>query len=157
MTGEEDNDSKRDMQYFVEAAFDEQYAAEKRLARTFSIATGLALLVGCLGLIGLATFITRQRTREMGIRKVLGAPTSNLLLLLTSDLFKWIGLSIITGGSTSYFLMRRWLEDFAHQIPLGPGVFLTAASLVLLFSFFTVSFQTFRTAMTNPVKSLRHE
>ncbi len=143
--------------FFLEDRFDEQYKADKQFGSVFTIFSGLAIFVACLGLFGLAAFVTSKRTKEIGIRKVLGASEGSILSLLSTDFLKLILLSIVLAVPLSYFGMEQWLDGFAFRIGLSWHLFVLPAALVLLIALATVSFQTSRAAKANPVKSLRTE
>lgn len=143
--------------FFLDDRFDEQYKADKQFGNVFTIFSGLAIFVACLGLFGLAAFVTSKRTKEIGIRKVLGASVSNILNLLSTDFLKLIIVSVILAIPLSYFSMEQWLNGFAFRIGLSWYLFALPALLVLLIALVTVSFQTSRAARANPVKSLRNE
>jgi putative ABC transport system permease protein len=143
--------------YFADAAFDEQYRADQRFATLFSAFAAIAIVIACLGLFGLASFTAQQRTKEIGVRKVLGASVYSLVALLSKDFLVLVGVAFLVAAPAAYFYMRGWLADFAYQITLGPGVFLLAGGLALIIALLTVSYQAVCTALTDPVKSLRYE
>lgn len=142
---------------FVDEVFDNQYRGEYRFGRlvlTFAI---LAIFLATLGLLGLISYIVIQRTKEIGIRKVLGASVSNILLLLSRDFIKLIIVALLVATPLAWYLMYRWLQDFAYRINVPWWVFLLAGSVAVVIALVTVSIQTMKAAMTNPVKSLRTE
>ena len=143
--------------YFADAAFDQQYKADRRFATLFGAFAGIAVLIACLGLFGLASFTATQRTKEIGVRKVLGASVASLVALLAKDFVILIGIAFLIATPVAYFYMKDWLADFAYRIELGPGVFLLVGILVLVIALLTVSYQTIRAARANPVMSLRYE
>jgi len=143
--------------YFLDEAFNHQYQADLHFGRFFGAFAGLAILVACLGLFGLAAFAAEQRTKEIGIRKVLGASTSSIVGLFSTDFLKLVGLAFLVAVPLAYFAMQRWLEGFAYRIEIGPGVFLLTGTLVLLIALIPVSYQAIRAALADPVKSLRYE
>ena len=143
--------------YFADASFDAQYRADRRFATLFGAFTGIAVLIACLGLFGLAAFTAMQRTKEIGIRKVLGANVAGLVALLSKDFLQLVGLAFIVAAPLAYFAMERWLEGFAYRIEIGPALFLLTAGLVLLVALLTVSYQAIKAALADPVKSLRYE
>lgn len=134
-----------------------QYRAEDRLASIFSGFAILAILIGCLGLFGLAAFTAQQRTKEIGVRKVLGAGVANLIALLSKDFLKLVLIAFFLAVPLAYFGMQYWLEDFAYRIDIGAGVFLVAGVLALVIAMLTVSYHALRAALADPVKSLRYE
>ena len=142
---------------FADEAFDRQYQNEVRFARLFTLFAVLAIVIACLGLFGLASFTAQQRTKEIGIRKVLGASLGSVVALLSMDFLKLVGLAFLVATPLAYFAMQRWLEGFAYRIEIGPGVFLLTGVLVLFIALLTVSYQAVRTALADPVKSLRYE
>jgi putative ABC transport system permease protein len=121
------------------------------------IFSGLAIFIACLGLFGLAAFIAEQKTKEIGIRKVLGASIPNIVLLLSGNFIRLVLLSVVIAIPVSWWLMNTWLQDFAYRISIGWTVFVLAGVTVLMIALLTVSFQAIRAAMTNPVKALRSE
>lgn len=143
--------------FFLDQKFDEQYRAERRFSRLFSLFTGLAIFVACLGLFGLAMFTAEQRTREIGIRKVLGASVAGIVVLLSKDFLKLILIAIVLASPIAWYAMQQWLADFAYRITLNWWVFAGAGLLVVAIAMLTISFQSIRAALMNPVKSLRSE
>ncbi|OWW26404.1 cell division protein FtsX [Zobellia sp. OII3] len=143
--------------YFMEDAFNDIYASEQRLGDIFIIFTVLSLLIACLGLFGLAAFNAQKRTKEIGIRKVLGASVGQVAYGLTVDFLKLVGLAILVALPLGWYAMNRWLEDFSYRIDIPWWVFGLAAFLAVLISVITVSYQSIRAAVANPVTSLRTE
>jgi putative ABC transport system permease protein len=142
---------------FLDEQFDAMYASEQRtgvLSRIFSI---IAILISCLGLLGLATYTAQVRTREIGVRKVLGASVADILRLLGSDFMRLVLLGIVIAAPLAWYLMSRWLEDFAYKIQLHWSLFLLAGFIGVAVALITISFQAVRAAVVNPVKSLRSE
>ena len=121
---------------------------------TFAV---LAIFLATLGLLGLISYIVIQRTKEIGIRKVLGASVSNILLLLSTDFVKLIVVALLVATPLAWYLMYQWLQEFAYRINVPWWVFLLAGSVAVFIALATVSIQTMKAAMTNPVKSLRTE
>jgi putative ABC transport system permease protein len=142
---------------FLDDQFDALYRAEARLSGLFGVFTGLAVVIACLGLFGLAAFTAETRTKEIGIRKVLGASAGSIVGLLSKDFLALVGLAFVIAAPVSFVLMRNWLEHFAYRIELGPGVFLLTGGLVVLIALLTVSYQSIKAALADPVKSLRYE
>jgi putative ABC transport system permease protein len=140
---------------------DDEYAAlfhsELLIGRLAAVFAVLAILISCLGLFGLAAYVAEQRTKEIGIRKVLGAPVSHLLLLLTRDFLIVVGLSCFIAVPIAWFLLHTWLQQYYYRISIGPGVFMLAAGIVFVLTVITVSVQAGRAALANPVDSLRAE
>jgi len=143
--------------FFLDDAFDQLYRQEQKLAQIFKYFSAIAMLVGCLGLFGLASFIAEQKTKEIGVRKVLGASVSQIVLLLSRDFAKLVGLAFVVAAPAAYFAMTRWLQNFAYRAEIGAGTFLLAGLLVLGLAGFTVSWQAIKAALANPVDSLRYE
>ena len=141
--------------YFLDEAYDKLYAKEERLARLFNGFTALTLLVACLGLLGLMTFSVEARTKEIGVRKVLGASVTSIVTLLSKDFIKLILLSIVIASPLAWYAMNEWLQGFAYKIDIAWWVFALAGGLVTGIALLTVSFQSIRAALMNPVKSLR--
>jgi putative ABC transport system permease protein len=142
---------------FLNDSFNEMYKDEQRvgkIALTFSI---LAVLIACLGLFGLATFIAEQRTKEIGIRKVLGASIQGIVRLLTKDFLKLVAVAAVIAFPVAWFVMNNWLQDFAYRINMSWWVFLAAGAMAAMIALFTISFQAIKAAIANPVKSLRTE
>jgi putative ABC transport system permease protein len=142
---------------FLDERFDQQYRADEQFGRIFGVFAGLAILVACLGLFGLAAFTAQQRTKEIGVRKVLGASVASLVALLSRDVLKLVLVAFAVAAPLSWFAMSRWLEGFAYRTPLGPLVFLAAGALALLLALATVSTQALRAASADPIKALRYE
>ncbi|MGH7598687.1 MAG: ABC transporter permease [bacterium] len=142
---------------FLDESFEEQYAAEQRLGKIFLIFSILTIFIACIGLLGLAAFATEQRTKEIGVRKVLGASVPNLVALLSKDFSKWVLLANLIAWPVAYFAMNKWLQDFAYRIDIGWWVFALAGGLALLIALLTVSTQAIKAALANPVEALRYE
>ena len=142
---------------FVDRSIASMYQSETKLSRLFSIFTAIAIYIACLGLFGLASFTAAQRTKEIGIRKILGASVGGIITLLSKEYVKWIALANIFAWPLAYYFMRRWLEGFAYHIDLNIIAFLISGLLALIIALLTVSVQTFKAASTNPVDSLRYE
>jgi len=143
--------------FFLDASFEKMHLADKKLGEIFSAFSILAILVACLGLFGLATYTAEQKTKEIGIRKVLGASTSNIYLLLSRDFLKWVAVANILAWPVAYYAMHRWLQSFAFRASIGWEIFLLSAGMALVISLLTVSYQSIRAALANPVDSLRYE
>ncbi|MEO0470719.1 MAG: FtsX-like permease family protein, partial [Bacteroidota bacterium] len=114
-------------------------------------------LIACLGLLGLATFTAQQRTKEIGIRKVLGASVQDLFLLLVKDFGKWVSIAFSIGAIAAWFVMNKWLEDFEYATNLGWEVFVLTAIALFLISLVTISFQSLKVAFLNPTRTLKYE
>ena len=142
---------------FLNERFNTMYVSEQRVGQLFSIFAGLAVLIACLGLFGLAAFTTRQRTKEIGVRKVLGASVSSIVALLSKDFLKLVLIAIVIASPIAWWAMNRWLQDFAYRTEIEWWVFALAGLLAVGIALLTVSFQSIRAALMNPVKSLRSE
>jgi putative ABC transport system permease protein len=142
---------------FMSEAFDRLYKSEQRTGKLFNIFAGIAIVISCLGLFGLATFTAEQRTKEIGVRKVLGASVTNITALLSRDFVKLVVVGNLVAWPIAWYLMHKWLENFAYQINISLWVFLVAGILALLIALLTVSYQSIKAAMSNPIKSLRSE
>lgn len=143
--------------YFLDEKFNKQYSNERLFEKVFGIFTALAIFVACLGLFGLTMFATIQRTKEIGVRKVLGASVSNIVYLLSKDFIKLVGIACIIAFPIAWWVMSNWLRDFSYRIPMSMWVFLAAGGFALVIALVTISFQAIKAALTNPVKSLRTE
>jgi putative ABC transport system permease protein len=143
--------------YFLDEFFDKQYRSEDRFGRLFLNFSILAIFISCLGLLGLASYSTIQRTKEIGMRKVLGASVAGIVNLLSKDFLVLVVLSFLIAMPAAYYFMNKWLQGFAYRIGLSWWIFILAAVLALLIALSTVSFQAIKAAVANPVKSLRTE
>ena len=142
---------------FADETFEAQYRNDQRFAKLFNLFAALAIFIACLGLFGLATFTAQQRTKEIGIRKVLGATLTNVVLLLSKDFLKLVMIGFLAAIPLAWYTMNRWLEDFAYHITISAGVFLLAGLAAVLIAIATVSWQSLKAALANPVDSLRDE
>ena len=143
--------------YFMEDSFNNTYKSEQRLGHIFIIFTILSILIACLGLFGLAAFNAQKRTKEIGIRKVMGASVSQITYRLSSDFLKLVLVAILISLPIGWFAMNKWLEDFSYRIEIGWWVFALATLLAVAIAILTVSYQSIKAAIANPVKSLRTE
>ncbi|MBD2703514.1 ABC transporter permease [Spirosoma sp. BT702] len=142
---------------FLDDQFNEQYNADRVVGKVFALFAGLAVLIAALGLLGLSWLATRQRTREIGVRKVLGASVQNIVLLLSGDFLGLILIAFLVAVPVAWFVMQRWLTGFAYRISINAWVFVAAGGLALLIALITIGYQTLKAANANPVKSLRSE
>ncbi|HVU99450.1 MAG TPA: ABC transporter permease [Puia sp.] len=142
---------------FVDQDLDRLYRAEARMGFLFTIFSALSILICCLGLFGLATFATQRRAKEIGVRKVLGAGEAGIVALLAREFLVLVGLSLLIAFPVAGWAMDRWLEGFAYKVTISGWVFAAAGAMALSIAFVTVSYQTIKTAMVNPVQSLRSE
>jgi putative ABC transport system permease protein len=143
--------------FFLDEDFEKQYRTEERLGRIFTTFSTLAIFIGCLGLFGLISFEAQQRTKEIGIRKVLGASASNLIILLSKDFLKLVLISNLIAWPVAYYAMNQWLQDFAYRINLNVGTFIISGLIVLCIALFTISYQAIKAARANPIDSLHYE
>jgi putative ABC transport system permease protein len=143
--------------FFFDEDFAKLYKAEQRTGVLVTVFALLAIFIACLGLLGLAAFTTEQRTKEVGIRKILGASIGGIVLLLSKDFIKWIIIANLIAWPAAYFIMNRWLEDFAYRINISIWVFIIAGAAAILIAYATVSYQALKAAVANPVNSLKYE
>ena len=143
--------------HFLNENFARQYAAEEKQGQIAFVFALLAVVIACLGLFGLARFTAEQRTKEIGIRKVLGASVSNIMQMLSAGFLKLVVIAVLIAFPIAWYVMNHWLQDFAYRIAMGWGVFVLAALMALLIAFATISTQAVKAALSNPVKSLRSE
>jgi putative ABC transport system permease protein len=142
---------------FMDDSFREIYKSEQRIGAILGVFTALAIAIACLGLFGLAAFTAEQRTKEIGIRKVLGASVASIIALLSKDFLKLVGIAIVLATPLAYWGMGAWLQDFAYRVELSWWVFASAGAASVVIAFMTVAGQAWRAAQANPVKSLRSE
>jgi putative ABC transport system permease protein len=142
---------------FIDEEYQKKFNTESRIGNLATVFSGLAILISCLGLFGLASFVAEQRTKEIGVRKVLGARVTGLWALLSADFIKLVALSILIAMPVSYYCMNLWLQNYSLQTPLSASIFIIAGVGLLFVTLATVSYQAIRAALMNPVKSLRTE
>jgi putative ABC transport system permease protein len=143
--------------HFLDETFNVMYSDAIGAGKIFKYFVIVAILISCLGLLGLASFTAEQKTKEIGVRKVLGASISGIILLLTNEFVKWVAISNLIAWPIAYFAMKMWLQNFAYRINIGIGIFLLSAVLALVIAVLTVSYQSIKAAVANPVESLRYE
>jgi putative ABC transport system permease protein len=143
--------------YFNDEAYEQKFLAETQIGNLATVFSGLAILISCLGLFGLASFVAEQRTKEIGVRKVLGARVVNLWALLSGDFLKLVMLSCLVSMPLSYFFMSKWLQNYTLHTSLSLWIFVAAGAGMLSITLATVSYQALKAALMNPVKSLRTE
>ncbi|WP_338039096.1 ABC transporter permease [Maribacter litopenaei] len=143
--------------YFMDDSFNDSYQSERRLGNIFVIFTILSIIIACLGLFGLAAFNAQKRVKEIGVRKVLGASVTQISVKLTMDFLKLVGIAILISLPLGWYAMSKWLEDFSYKIDIPWWVFLLAAVLAVGVAVVTVSYQSIKASIVNPVKSLRTE
>jgi ABC-type antimicrobial peptide transport system permease subunit len=142
---------------FADESYAEKFNLEILIGKLAGIFASLAVLISCLGLFGLAAYIAEQRTKEIGIRKVLGATVAQLWLLLSKDFILLVLISCAIASPLAWYFLHDWLENYSYRINIGAGVFVMAAIMAILITLLTVSFQAIKAALLNPVKSLRNE
>ncbi len=142
---------------FLDEHFAEMYTADRAVSKVVGILAGLAILISCLGLFGLASYSAERRVKEIGIRKVLGASVQNITTMLSKDFIRLVLVSNLIAWPLAWIGVNRWLQDFAYRVPVSWWVFIAAAGIALLIALLTVSFQAIKAAVANPVKSLRTE
>ncbi|AYQ34816.1 ABC transporter permease [Runella sp. SP2] len=143
--------------HFLDDSFNEMYQAEQRVGTIALIFAILTIFIACLGLFGLITYIAEQRTKEIGVRKVLGASLWSIVGLLSKDFLKLVGIAFLIAAPLAYYAMNTWLEDFAFRVEIPWWIFVAAGVSTMLLAFLTVSFQSIKAALMNPVKSLKSE
>jgi len=142
---------------FLDSIYDAQYQNEARTGRIFTIFTIFAIFVACIGLLGVASFTVEQRTKEIGIRKVMGASVHGLVLMLSGEFARWVTLANLIAWPLAYYLMTQWLMSFAYRTEIGPQPFLFSALLMLGITGLTVGYHAVKSALAEPVDSLRYE
>ena len=142
---------------FLDEKYNRQYKVDEQLAAIIIWFTGLALVVACLGLFALSSFMVSRRTKEIGIRKSMGASVKSIYVLLSWDFLKWIFVAALVACPVAWFLLQWWLSKFAYHIELGTSIFVLAAFLALCVSLLTVTWQSLKAATANPIKVLRYE
>ena len=142
---------------FLDQRFDDLYQSEQKMSKIFTVFTSIAIFIACLGLLGLAAYTTEQRTKEIGIRKAMGASVPNVVTMLNLEFIKLVGIAIVIGSPVAWYLMQLWLGDFVYKTEIGIWPFLLAAFLAAFIAILTVGFQSLKAALANPVNSLRSE
>ena len=143
--------------HFLNQEFDEMYKAESRISSILGLFSTITILISCLGLFALVAFISQQRTKEIGIRKVLGATATGIVVLLSKDFVKLMLISIVIASPIAWYLMNQWLDDFVYRIEISGWTFAVAGLIAVAVALLTVSFQSIKAALMNPVKSLKSE
>ncbi|MFC2126502.1 ABC transporter permease [Bacteroidota bacterium] len=142
---------------FLDENFDQQYKSDEQGAKIIGYFTVLAIIIACMGLFALSSFMAVRRTKEIGIRKVMGASAQSIFLLLSQEFVKWVLISVIIACPIAWYVMNRWLQGFAYKINLGVDIFILAAVIALVIALSTVTWQSLKTALANPVNALRYE
>lgn len=142
---------------FLDEDFNRLFEKENIMMQVYTIFSVISISIACLGLLGLASFMVNKRTKEIGIRKIVGASFLNIAAILSRDYFKWIMSAVVIGSSLSWYLMDKWLQNFAYATELNWWIFLIAGACIMLIAFFTVSWHLYKAARRNPVETLRYE
>src|SRR4029079_10348188 len=142
---------------FLDESLDNFYKAERKWSSIIGWAGGISVFLACLGLFGLASLTAVNRTKEIGIRKVLGASLPGIVKLLSKDFLKLVVFALVIAAPLAWYFMHKWLQDFAYRISIGWWIFIAAGSLALIIAFITIGFQAVKAGIANPVKSLRME
>jgi putative ABC transport system permease protein len=143
--------------FFLDEYYNNQYKADQQFGRAFGLFSGLAIFIASMGLFGLSSLTAVQRTKEIGVRKVLGASTGGIITLVSRDYFVLLLVAIALATPVAYLVMNGWLQEFANRIPLSWWIFAAPSVLVVLIALGTVSIHTLKAARTNPATSLRYE
>ena len=143
--------------FFLDEKYDNQYKSEYLFGKVFSVFAGLAIFVSCLGLFALIAFVAERKKKEIGIRKVLGASVSNIVIMLSKDFISLVIIALVVAVPITWYFMNGWLSNFANRITIGPSAFLIAGLAAIIIAFVTISIQSTKAAMANPVESLRSE
>jgi len=143
--------------YFLDQRFGNMYATENRLAKVFGVFSALAILIACLGLLALTAFTAEQRTKEIGIRKVLGASVMSIMMMLSKDFGKLVAIAFVLAAPLAWYGINWWLKDYTYKTEIGVGLFAVSGLAALFIALSTMSFLSFKAAANDPVKSLRSE
>ena len=143
--------------YFLDEKLSQLYSMEKTSMKIFSLFSFLAIIIACVGLLGLASYMAIQRTKEVGIRKAMGASVSNIIMLLSYDFTKWVIVANVIAWPLAFLLMSNWLNNFAFKTNISIWIFFIAGGLALFIALFTIIFMALKAASGNPVDSLRYE
>ena len=143
--------------HFLDQEFDDMYKAENRISSILALFSGITIFIACLGLFALIAFISEQRTKEIGVRKVLGASVASIVLLLSKDFVKLMLIAIAIAVPAAWYGMNKWLSDFAYQIKISPFTFVYVGLATIAIALLTTSFQSIKAALMNPVKSLKSD
>jgi ABC-type antimicrobial peptide transport system permease subunit len=142
---------------FVDEEYNSKFNLELLVGKLAGVFAGLAIFISCLGLFGLAAYVAEQRTKEIGVRKVLGASVGQVWLLLSKDFIILVLISCIIASPVALYFLNHWLQKYDYRISISPGVFVLSAIVAIIITLVTISFQAIKAALTNPVKSLRSE
>ena len=151
-------DPYRPFEYsFLDETFDSQYRPDERLSKIFASFTTFAIFIACLGLFGLASFLSEQRTKEIGIRKILGASVPGIIMLLWRQFGKLILIGNIIAIPLAYYILHKWLQNFHYRISIGVEIFLLSTIMIAAIAVLSISYQSIKAALANPIDSLRYE
>lgn len=142
---------------FLDESIREFYEGEQKMSVILAVFTSMVIFIGCLGLFGLATFMANQKTKEIGVRKALGASAQSIILLFSKEYMKLLLIGFLLASPAVWFVMNQWLQNFAYKITIGPPVFLVGFAVTLIIALITVGYKSFKAAVVNPIKSLRYE
>jgi putative ABC transport system permease protein len=142
---------------FIDTDFEKLYTAEERIFEVFGYMTLFIIFIACLGLFGLILFLAAQKTKEIGIRKVVGATVPNIIVLLSKNLVKWILIANLIAWPIAWYALTEWLRNFASHITMSWWIFVSAGTLALVIGILTMSYQAIKAALANPVESLKYE
>ena len=143
--------------HFLADDYDNLYRTEQNMSKIIRYSSFLAIFISCLGLLGLSSFMTERRTKEIGIRKINGAKSNEIFTLISGEYIIWVLISILIASPIAWYVMHKWLQNFAYRISVGCWIFALAGVLALLIALLTVSWQSYRAASKNPVDALRYE
>ena len=151
-------DPNRPFEYtFLDETFDQSYRSEERLSEIFASFTVFAVFIACLGLFGMASFTAEQKTKEIGIRKVLGASVTGIVVLLAKNFLKLVIVANLIAWPIAYFAMRNWLTNYAYRIHIAPWTFILCSVLTVIIALLTVSYQSIKASVSNPVDAIKYE
>ncbi len=143
--------------YFLDQEFDKLYKTEIRTSKAVSYLTLISIVISCMGIFGLSSYLAIQRTKEIGIRKVMGSSVGQIIYMLTSEVLRWVVVSFIIAAPLTYYFLSKWLENFSYKTNLSWWIFVLGAVTVTLIALLTVIFQSVRSALKNPTEALRYE
>jgi putative ABC transport system permease protein len=143
--------------FFLDQFYNRQYDSDRQFSQIFSLFTLLTIFIACLGLFGLASFMTIQRTKEIGIRKVLGSSPAGIVLLLSKGFIQLVLIANVMAWPLAWWIMNTWLESFPYRIGINPLLFLSAGAAVVMIAFISVGFQTLKASLLNPATTLKYE
>ncbi len=143
--------------FFIDESLARLHRSDQQFGQIFKAFATLAIFIACLGLFGLISFAAEQRTKEIGVRKVLGATVMNIILLISKDFVKLLFIANLIACPIAYYVMTHWLQNFAYKTSIGIEIFMFSAIIVCVIALITVSFQSIKAAIANPIKSIRYE